>query len=503
MAVNSWTIDALDNFTREELPATIRESLPELDPVYNEIQTTSLGVKRGDIGRDWEVMHLFGVGLAGIMHNADPRGPAMLDRAEYFQSLLLDPSSGALAPFPNALNAPHTSNLLRRLYLHRAVGNFCIPYTWLQGEALASNQIKQIVRDIREVGRNRALQEATSFYMNSDNCLCQIANWTTGRGRTTAAAAATFTVKAGTGRVQYFRVGQLVDILVNDTGVPQFGAATDGTNRRNYSTNYYGLIIADVDYLNEVITVASTANADISALSIANDDWVILRDNHTAGREMRTWGPNDWIKSSGQILGGSATIGNPLNPGLDLDSQSQFKSWVRSIGAPLTDNVMNAQVGKFLQAYTGTSLDTLISSMGVQLKYLEQPQTYNNRMLWDRTGKALDYQGGWDSVGYSFAGKRFKWIISNMCLSQHLYGMKFGGGNIQRYVPPRIGGVKPEVGSEVEFIASITGPSIFKPAHNGDGATMDVMEAPFTEYVLIAPVDVRSIKLTDITEANL
>ena len=82
--------------------------------------------------------------------------------------------------------------------------------------------------------------------------------------------------------------------------------------------------------------------------------------------------------------------------------------------------------------------------------------------------------------------------------------MKFGGGNIKRYVPPRIGGSDGRVSSEVEFLAPLGGHSgIFKIAHNGDGASQEVLEAPFWQYKLVAPIDVKGIKLTGITEATL
>ena len=513
MAVSTYTMDALDNFTREELPSVIRESLPKLDPVQRMLQTFSMGVNRSSIGRDWEVEHLFGTGVAGLINNADPRGPAMYNSDEHMQSLVLDSTSAAMAPFPNPASVPFTSSLLRVLKLHRCVGNFSVPITWLQGEALGANQIRQIQRNVKKVGENLALQEAISFFMPSNNCLCQIDNLTEDAGTTTAAASSTFTVKAGTGRTQYFRVGQMVDIIDDVSGTPQFGTAVDGTDRLNYVTTYgyTPLIVSDVDYLSGVITISSVNDTDISSngnyvATIADDDWVILRDNHTASREMRTYGIEDWTASSGQILGGSGTLGNRLNPALDLDTYSQFKSLVSAINAPLTETVLNAKVGGFIQAYPGMNLDTIITTMGVQMKYLEQPSVYGNAtMFWDRDGKALDYQGGWDTVGYSFAGRRYNWIVSSMCIGQRLYVEKFGEGNIKRYIPPRIGGSDATIGSEVEFVVPLAtkGGSIFKLAHNSSGQTMDLLEAPFTEYVLVAPEDVRGIKLTALTESSL
>lgn len=490
----STAITALDNLIREELPATIEESLPMIAPTYKYIKQTSLGVQRNDngIGRGWEVIHLFGTGVAGLIQNANPAGPAFEDNAEYYPGRIL--SGTDLTPFPSASAAPHAGTLKRTLSLHMSTGNFSVPVTWLQADQLSASQIEQVVRDIKAVGDLRAQTEAISFFMNSNNVLCQIDNLSTA-----GTSYLTFTVKSGTGRTAYFRPGMMVDILADSTGTPQFGTATDGSDRRNYASTYYPLIVSDVDYIGGTITVASIDNTNISGLSIADDDHVILRDCNTASREMRTWGLEDWIKSSGQILGGAATA-----QALDLDTYSQFKSQVKAVNGPLTDTVMNSYIGGFLDAYPGNSLDTIITTMGVTLKYLEQPTLYNQRMFYDRQGKALDVHGGWDDVKFSFNGRSFNWLISPLCMSGRLYATKFAGGNVRRYVPPRIGGTDSRVGSEVEFLAPLGGhANIFMVGRSSAGAPQAMLEAPFWQYCLIAPMDVKSVKLTGLTEATM
>jgi len=232
--------------------------------------------------------------------------------------------------------------------------------------------------------------------------------------------------------------------------------------------------------------------------AIADDDWIVLRENVTASREMRTWGLEDWIKSSGQIMGGSASA-----EGLDLDTYSDFKSLVKDVSGPLTDTVMNGYIGGFLDAYPGASLDTIITTMGVTLKYLEQPTLYNNRMFYDRQGKSLDVKGGWDDVSFSFNGRSFNWLISPMCISGYLYACKFAGGNVKRYMPPAVGGADGRVG-EVEFLAPMTGQSsVFMVGRASSGAPQALLEAPFWYYNLIAPVDPRGVKLTGLTEATM
>jgi hypothetical protein len=189
---------------------------------------------------------------------------------------------------------------------------------------------------------------------------------------------------------------------------------------------------------------------------------------------------------------------------LDLTKYGQFKSKVVAVNGPLTDTVMNGYIGGFLDAFPGASIDTIITTMGVTLKYLEQPQLSNNRMFYDRQGKALDVKGGWDDVNYSFNGRVFRWMVSPMCISQRLYGVKLNNGNIKRYVPPKVGGTDARVGSEIEFLVPMAGgSSVFKIAHASTGAPLPLLEAPFWQYCLVCPVDVKGVKLTGLTEANM
>jgi hypothetical protein len=506
----SYAIDALDHFIREELPTTIDESLPEIAPIYKHIQATSLGVKRDKIGRDWQVEHLFSTGVAGLIQSTDVRGPLFDDNATYIQSLMLDPTSPGIDIFPPAASTPHTTSLKRVLTLSMSTGNFTVPTTWMSADALSATQIKKVAQDIKAVGQLRAITEAQSFFMSTDNALCQIDNYD---NTNEASGYVTFTVKAGTGRTSFFRVGMMVDVYYDNSGTPNWGV-TGGTHYANiatantgapYTTGYIPLIIADVDYIGGTITMASTNASSIAGAALtgdapADDDWIVLANcGIVSGREMRTWGLEDWMASSGQIMGGSAS-----SHALDLDTQSQFKSQVVTVSGPLTDTVMNGYVGGFLDAYPGQTLDTIITTMGVTLKYIEQPGLYNNRMFYDRTGKTLDVAGGWQDVTYNFNGRNFRWMISPMCISGKLYAIKMNNGNIKRYVPPKVAGTDTRIGSEIEFLAPLGGgSSIFKIAHASSGASQALLEAPFWEYHLVCPVDVKGVKLSSLTEATM
>lgn len=505
-------IDIADNLIREELPKIINESLPVIAPIYNMINNTSISVKRNEaIGRGFVVQHLFGCGLAGLVQSANPLGPAFLTGTELPQSKFLDEAGADLAPFPTAVASPHTSTLKRQLTLQMSTGNFSLPTTWFTADALTASQLSQIAREVKAVGDLRALTEAQSFFMASDNVLARIASYTSGNETD---GYFTFKIATGSGRVQFFRIGMMVDVLDHagsgSSSTPNFGTDTTGTDVKNWSDGtaaYIPLVVADVDYLSGVIKIAATTGEDIEATDLAgdaveNDDFIVLRDSGlVSGREMRTWGLEDWMKdgTSGNeyIMGGSSG-----NAALDIATYSQFKSQVVAVNGPLTETVMNGYVGGFLDAYPGVALDTIITTMGVTLKFLEQPGLYNNRMFFDRDAKALNYKGGWQAVNYSFNGSTYNWIISPMCLSGRLYATKFKGDNIRRYVPPKVGGSDSRIGGDIEFLAPLAGgSSIFQVARNSSGQSLAVLEAPFWQYGLVCPIDVRGVKLTDLTES--
>lgn len=534
-------IDVLDALVREELPNVIHESLPEIAPVYVDIKSTSIGVVRDSgIGRDWQVEHLYDTGLAGIIQPANPAGPAIRTNTNFPQSNFLTAGDASLSPFPPFAYAPHVSTIRRVCSLQKTVGNFAVPITWKQGDALSASQIKQVTRDIRAVGKLRALQEATSFFMSSDNALAKVdagsckrytslalaqANGADGGGGTADIVALRCTLSAGTSNIQFFRPGMMVDLVMDSSG-PVFGVGGTGlinslSTGEAWDTNYIPLVVSAVDYVNEVVyitSVVSTLHLEVDALQGAFDlnttaFWIVTAGGAAAetaalGREMISWGPEDWLKSSGTILqrAGSAFYnsgGSNVGEGISLTTYPQFQSVLATVSAPLTEDILNRYVGGFLNAYPGATLDTFITTMGVTMKFMQQPSLNNNRQNWDRTGKVLSYAAGWDEVTYSFNGRSMKWIIAPMCIAGKLYAMKLSGDNIKRYVPPAVGGSDGAV-ADVEFLAPLGGhSSIFMVGRQTTtAAPCEVLEAPFWQYHLVLPIDVRGVRLSSITEAT-
>ena len=543
-------IAALDNLVREELPQMITEAGPAIAPVFNKIKRTALGVKsQTGLGRGYKVIHLYETGVAGLIESADPLGPTM-DTFAGTQTKLLDQTPATLLSgltiFPPASESPHMGDIKRELVLHKIVGNFSIPAAWKQADLLNAAQIKQVARDMKAVAKLKAIYEASSFFSHS---VSNSADGSSGSGSTakdfvtqvlgrvvsTAEVSSTNYIKIVInetyGRIANFRQGMRIDFVANSVetsgdvlqnvgsgGVPK----TDGTEVRNYAwgtTTYVQCIITSVDYLGKAFTlkaINSTTGAQATfdegttgdwnysgATLVVKDDWIVFA--HTSryllgSRPQFSWGLNDWIKSSGYILGGSSGNAAALN----LTTYPQFKSQVKAVNGPLTDDVINGYIGGYLDAYPGETLDTVITTQGVQLKWLQQPGLYNNRQNYERTGKALSFKGGWSQIAYAFGGRTYEWIMSPMCLSNTLYALKFGGDNIQRFSPPRMGGMDANMGPELEFLAPLGGLSgVFMISTAASGAPQDLLEAPFWYYNLIAPTDPRAVKLEGLTEATM
>ena len=532
MAQPTTGIGVLQNRIREELPSVIHESLPAIAPLFEKIKSSSISVQRDTgIGRGWKVMHTYETGVAGLIETADPLGPTiatMIPTASHAQAHMLElgstqvgGTSGYLDIFPEAREAPHCGDILRELTLHKSVGNFSMPVQWMQADALSATQLKKVARDIQAVGKNKAVIEASSFFSHSVTNASGYENQVLGRISSIDTAPSGFTnyieitINEEYGRICNFRQGMSIDVVNDSAGVLQDGAEADGTDVANYdaSTNYVRLIIIDVDFLAKTVllrpidvsdgTTPAVADGWVGATTFvgAADDWLTLAHTtkYTGGsRPQFSWGLNDMIKSSGKIMGGATAAG-----ALDLTYYKQFKSSVVAVNSPLTDDVLNRYIAGYLDAYPGMTIDTIITTQGVNQQWLQQPQLGAGRFMYDRTGKSLKMKGGWSEVTYEWGGRVFQYIVSPMCLNKTLYAVKFGEGNFTRYVPPTVGGSSSQVGG-VEFLAPLGGHSgIFKIAHSSGGRSQDLVEAPFWQYGLVAPLDPKGIKLTGLTEATM
>jgi len=523
-------IDILDDIVRDELPRMLVDVEPEVAPIFEKIKRTAFGVKSQDgLGKTYQVIHIYATGMSGSFENADPLGPDMTSIAgNQAQMLALGSAESGLSIFPSATSVPHTGEVKRTLALHKIVGNYSVPAAWKQLDMLNAAQLKKVARDLRAVAKQKALYEAASFHSYSATNSAGYQNQVLSRISAVENASSKhsdwtnyilITLDEAYGRIANFGKGQKVDIIADSSGTLQVAATADtsGDYVRNYTystTKYVHLIVVDVDPLGKKICLRPI-NSDTGGIPTYESgyrsgntvcgsagDWIVAKGSagvpsYTASRPVYSWGLLDWIKDSGQILGGADGAS-----GLDLDIYSMFKSQVVNVAGSLTDDTLNRYIAGYLDSYPGETLDTIITSQGVQQQWLKQPGLYNNRQNYERTGKSLKMKGGWSAVEYEWGGRTFEWIVSPMCLTGNLFALKFKGDNILRYGPPRIGGADASMGPELEFLATLGGHTgVFMIARSSTGQPQDLLEAPFWYYNLIAPVDPRGIRLYGLTEA--
>lgn len=511
-------MDFLANYIREELPTAMYEQWPIEMPLAENIEISYDNVKRG-IGKNWIVEHMFDVGVGGLFQYANPMGIGTTSltggRAGMFA---LGTAASDRAPYPRAADSAFAGNMLRQLVMHKITGNFPIPVTWLQADALDATNIKQIPRHIKSVAKSYAKMEAISFFAHSVADAGGFDVDVMGRISTITEVSTTnyvdIVLNKTYGTVHNFRPGDRLDIVADSgAGVIQTGVATNGTDVRNYAaTNVYvELTVTAVAPLTNTVRVVglNSSTGAVAAYSAgdwgsgqaaATGDWIVLRkcSTYIAGtRPMLTWGINDWTKSSGTLMSSSAS-----EVALNLTDYPDFASQVTAINGPFTEDVANMQVGKFAEAYPSVGLETIITTMGVQLKAIEQSAYNNNRFNYDRQGKTLNMALGWDKMTYSFGGKTFRFYVSPYCLANTMYIIKMGEGNYKRYSPPRItavGGQQPV--NDLEFLGTLVTPNnIFMHVFDAAGDPQDYLQAPCWLHRLIVPVDVRGIKLTGVTE---
>lgn len=526
-------IDSVSNLLREELPKVMHESLPAVAPFFKDMVSTSFGVARDEssIGRDWKVTHLYSAGLAGLMKYASPSGPAMITAGNLGKMTHMLNFTSLSSIFPTATEAPHAGSLKRQLTLHMTTGNFSVPITWMQTDALSASQMKQVGMDIKAVGELRAMVEATGFHAytaSSTSYKVKVLGVMATMLEVSSTNVVRVTLHEEYGTIHNFRVGMIVDFYNGGEGsaIGTFtgGTDTDGTDIRNYTSGaaYIHVVIQNVDYINRRFDCVGVDSGDgaIEAWTDADGwqatngchewDYIVLRgcgtQSETSTRPMPTWGLEDWIISSGYMMGASSG-----DQALDVDTYSQFKSSVTAVDAPLTEDVLNKHVGNYLDAYPGMSLDTIITTNGVTQKHLQQYGLLSNRQFYDRTGKSLSVKGGWAEVGYEFNGRVLRWIVDPLCLKGRLYALKLGGGNIKRYQPPtissggeKLGGASAGTDGEIQFLAPLGGHTgVFMIARDSSAVVLDILEAPFFQYNLIAPIMPNGIKLTGLTETSL
>lgn len=490
--------DSVQLTLEQKIVPTIFESLWALDPIYPMIARSSTNVVRNrGIGRGWNVLKTWVAGLAGGAKFTSPVGGNVVSGTNNFTMYDTPQSFQAV----DEVSAPAFIQTTIQLVEHR--GNFYLPHQILRADRLNASIGSVVAQNLKGVGDLLAQQEAAVFYSTDTTNfalgdLGTTASNVSNKSGDTAAVEVDLSGTNASGRVHRFRAGMLVDLY-------------DSTGATKRNTNFY-VAVDNVDPLADTITLRRVDGGSLQttttlgggvtwAGSGGDNDIIVIKDSvGVAPNSLESW-----------IADGS-TVTDFF--GITIADNSQFKSYVPSaINAALTESTLNRHFAKFYESFPGKKLDAAITTMGVLIGFIDNLDTYNSavadqpgRYRYDRNGRALEVDAGWESFRYRFASRPCEIYTSTYANSGTLYAGKLKNGGITRYVPPSIPGAKVDsrFGTEVEFIAPIGGSGgyqgIFKHAHGGSGATTDFLEAPFVRQWNCMPTQPNFMKLGTITE---
>jgi hypothetical protein len=217
-------------------------------------------------------------------------------------------------------------------------------------------------------------------------------------------------------------------------------------------------------------------------------------------------GINSWLKNSGNLLGNDADSANAI----DVAKHPEFKSYFKTSVGTLTEHKLRQYLRGFHRAKEkyGQSIDTLIASDGVWLNY--ESQKIGQYML-DRTNRlsSLTNEGSQEGFKFSFDGRTYTGYTSNYIEDGTVYGIKKGGANWKKYVPPSPKGTqkfdKAEAFIPFEFVGPALGYSSIKvpitKVNTGSGNSLltEGAQMPGMLRMQLVPDQAAGIKLTGVT----
>ncbi len=490
--------DGIQLTLEQKIVPTIFESLWELDPIYPMMARSSTNVVRNrGIGRGWNVLKTWVSGVAGGAKFTSPVGGNVVSGTNNFTMYDTPQSFQAV----DEVTAPAFIQTTLQLIEHR--GNFYLPHQIMRADRLNASIGSVVAQNLKGVGTLLAQQEAAVFYSTDTTTFAlgdlgdtsgNVAN----KSADTAAVEVDLSGTNASGRVHRFRQGMLVD-LYDSTGV---------THR---NSSFY-VAVDNVDPLDNKITLRRVDGGTFQTDTVlgggityagagGDNDVIVIKDSvGVAPNSLESW-----------IADGTT---NTEFFGIAVADFGQFRSYRPSdINAALTESTLNRHFAMFYESFPGKKMDAAITTMGVLIGFIDNLDTYNaavadqpGRFRYDRNGKALDVDAGWEAFRYRFASRPCEIYTSTYANSGTFYAGKLKNGGITRYVPPSIPGAKVDArfGTEVEFIAPLGGSGgyqgIFKHAHGGSGATTDFLEAPFVRQWNCMPIQPNFMRLGGITE---
>ena len=518
--------------------------LPGVDPIWENMVTTSMGVGPVDaLGRDYKILKTYMGGITGIFEQGRPRGdfPLFGDSTSSIGDRLYQQS--LTQNFPDPLDGVNAKAYRFGVGMRSMVANIAFTLGELQAEASPAFIGQIVAPKLEGFSRNIAQTLCNSWYtsQNDGYVLAHIADKDSVRTDATDGSKY-LKVEVGNQAVDRFMVGMQLDIMDVSAGT---GVGQGKTNTRlNESGGVRQTVVVDsLDELAGTITlVAPSGGFDFSTVadgaSGTGDVLVHANSVHTDTAKYFTniAGINSYLKfgdtSGSANRGESDTDANTIlglyesvaGERINVNDKPEHRSFEYDMNnALLTEHTMRQILRRFHAAKHkyGHVIDTLVASDGVWLGY---ESTKIGREILDRTGRLSNIsvgqgsEGGGDqgtteqfSSGFSFTmdGKTYRGYTSTYVENGVMYGLRMQGGNYKKYVPPSIQGTstfdQAPAFAPFEFVAgALTGTGtnqlpIYTNA-NGRNLVTEASQMPGYMKMQIVPDQFSGLKIKNISE---
>jgi len=550
-ATTGSIFDRQSNRIQEVLNKSMRVFLAGLDPVWRDNVVTSQGVgNSGDLGRDLKITRLFMGSLTGVIES----GRSFGDQDLYGSGTSsLGPSmhtQSATQAYPSPLEGPNSTAYRLAIPMRSLVTNLMITLGEKQADATPALIDQVIAPKLTAFARNMAHTLCNYWYLSQNDSyrLCGMTN-------TLVRSVASSTGATGTSTSTYYQIkfnpsnyavhrfsrGQRVDIVYS-TGLRanDSTAATAALASQNRGTREQ-LIVESVDPLtNEVVLVTNvdpnqefldSAGAVVNATAVTTtyaaqtdfDSGFIVYANATINGSnvgsntfVGIAGINSWLKngaetSSTKLLGAESDSSDFI----DVAERPEFKSFKYNVNGVLTEYNLKRYLQRVHSAFepNGHTIDTLVASEGVWSAY-ESQKIGQYRI--DRTNRvaSITSEGQQEGFTFSFEGNSYKGYTSRFVEAGTMYGIKLGGKNWKKYVPPNPNGMSKMAQADAyvpfEFVAgAITGTStnqlpVYVTTSTSAGSNANLVtqasQMPGRIRMQLVPDQVNGMKLTGITE---
>jgi len=504
--------------------------LPTLDPAWRDTIVTSQGVgPAAALGRDMKILKLYRGGLTGVIEQG--ANPAYSDFGLYGDStvglgekLYLQ---SATKSWPNALEGPAINSYRLGIGMRTMMTNLAVTMGEMQAEATPAFIGDVIAPKLKGFAQNLAHTLCNYWYVSQNDGyrLCTIADLTVAASPAAGSSGPwTATFRPDNYAIDRFYVGQRVDIL-------------DSANTRNRAngTNSGGgasrlaVFVSAVDELRGYVTLTSaTYNFTTTATgsgapggsvtgnkATANGDIIVYANSgsqtqNATGSQTFTGiaGINSWLKFGGGGDSNNLLLGTESddNNKIDVTVHPEFKSFGVSNVGTLTEHKLRQYIRRFHAAKNkyGQTIDCLIASDGVWLAY--EAQKIGQYTL-ERQGKLsnVNNEGSDQGFKFTFEGRTYNGYTSTYIEDGVVYGIKKGGNNWKRYVPPDPKGVQKfsEAEAFIPFnfvVPALTGMSTTKwPILTSNGNLTEAMQMPGMLRMQLVPDQPTGMKLSGVT----